>query len=105
MAEEFKELMQMMRSPVFSNSVRVGILLILLGVDRITFTDLLKSIDLSKSSLYSHLKVLQDNGMIIVKDVFTISRPRTMIQITPKGKIALQKYLELIEKYSKRDST
>jgi DNA-binding transcriptional ArsR family regulator len=103
MTEDFKEIVDFIRSPVFSSSARIGILLVLLGVDRITFTDLLKSVGMSKSSLYSHLKVLEENGLIIVKDVFTLTRPRTIIQITPKGKIMIEKYLDILEKYVKRN--
>ncbi|AWR95539.1 transcriptional regulator [Acidianus brierleyi] len=103
MPEEFKEIIDFIKSPVFSSSARIGILLVLLGVDKITFTDLLNSVEMSKSSLYSHLKVLEENEMIVIRDVFTLTRPRTIIQITPKGKAMVERYLQLLENYVKKN--
>ncbi|WP_054846129.1 transcriptional regulator [Sulfuracidifex tepidarius] len=97
MEDEFKDFMDLVKSPVFSSSARVGILLVLLGVDKITFTDLLRSVDIPKSSLYVHLKVLEENQVITIKDVITLTRPRTIIQITPKGKEMVERYFSLFE--------
>jgi DNA-binding transcriptional ArsR family regulator len=102
MTGELKEIIEIIKSPVFTSSVRIGILLILLGVDKITFTDLLKSLDIPKSSLYYHLKILEENELIIIRDVITITRPRTIIQITPKGKLIIEKYIELLGKIQKK---
>jgi len=66
-----------------------------IGVDKITFADLLKSLDIPKSSTYYHLKILKENELIIIRDVITNTRPRTIIQITPKGKLIIEKYIEL----------
>lgn len=96
----FKELRELLRTQVFSSSARVGILLALLGVRRVTFTDLLKATQLAKSSLYLHLKCLEDNGLIKVKDVLTPERPRTVIELTDQGSRAIERYLELLKDYS-----
>lgn len=77
-----RSIQEFIRSPIFSNSARVGILLYLMGVEKTTFTDLLKGTGIPKSSLYLHLKVLEDNEMIRMKETLFRGRARTVIQIT-----------------------
>jgi len=75
-----RNIQEFIRSPIFSSSARVGILLYLMGVEKTSFTDLLKGIGLPKSSLYLHLKVLEENGAISMRETLFRGRPRTVIQ-------------------------
>lgn len=98
MSDELKRLIDLLSTPAFSNSVRVGILLSLLYLDRITFTDLLKTLDLPKSTLFTHLQVLQDEGLILMKKGLTLDGPRTFIVLTDKGKELINQYLTLVKR-------
>ena len=97
-----RNIQEFIRSPIFSSSARVGILLYLMGVEKTSFTDLLKGIGLPKSSLYLHLKVLEENGAISMRETLFRGRPRTVIQITEEGKRMVNEYLNLLEGYVKR---
>ena len=57
-------LSQFTSAGALSSSVRVGIMLALLGVERITFTDLLLAVNVSKSSLNKSIKILADEGYV-----------------------------------------
>ena len=88
---------------VLSNSARVGILIALQGVERITFTDLLVSLKLSKSSLNRSVKILEDAGYVTVHTGFKAAgRPRTFIQITEGGKIAIGDHLETMKQVAEK---
>lgn len=83
---------------VLSNSARVGILIALQGVERITFTDLLLSMKLSKSSLYKSIGILEEAGYVTMSKGFKATgRPRNFIRITPEGKAAIKEYLETMQ--------
>ncbi|BBD73182.1 ArsR family transcriptional regulator [Sulfodiicoccus acidiphilus] len=96
MSEKLKELMELLSTPSFSSSARVGILLSLYYLGRVTFVDLLKATDLPKSSLFAHLQVLEDEGLILVKKSITLQGPRTIVVLTDKGKTAVLRYISLV---------
>ncbi|WP_156016021.1 transcriptional regulator [Sulfuracidifex metallicus] len=82
-----------------SNSARLGILLSLYVVRESTFADLLRITELPKSSLFSHIQVLQDAGLVAVKRRFTVSGPRTFIRITEKGTDKVKGYLDVMRDF------
>lgn len=80
---------------ILSSFTRVGIMLALLGVEQITFTDLMLVVEVSKSSLNYSVNALADAGYVTVRKGFkTAGGPRTFIQITDKGKEAMHMHLE-----------
>jgi len=80
---------------ILSNFTRAGIMLALLGVDRITFTDLMFVVKVSKSSLNHSMNALADAGYVIVRKGFKAAGgPRTFIEITDKGREAIRTHLE-----------
>lgn len=97
MSEELKKLMELLSSQAFSSSARIGILLALLYLGKMSFADLLRSLDLPKSSLYAHIQVLEDAGLISVRKVFTVDGPRTIIQLTDKGEEEVMLYISLVK--------
>ncbi|MCY0849687.1 transcriptional regulator [Sulfuracidifex metallicus] len=84
-----------------SNSARLGILLSLYVVRESTFADLLRIIEIPKSSLFSHLQVLQDAGLVTVKKKFTVSGPRTFVRITEKGTDKVKGYLDVMRDFER----
>ena len=82
-----------------SNSARVGILVVLLGPKKATFTDLRLAVKLPKSSLNMSLSILQEADYVKVSTVFTKSgRHRTIVQITVNGEKAIREYAEYMNR-------
>ncbi len=96
MGEDIKKLMELLKNPALSNSVRLGALISLYMVKRTTFASLQSSTGISKSSLYMHLQVLEEHGLIKVKKVLTALGPRTVIEITEKGEEVVKEYMDVI---------
>lgn len=65
---------------------------------KITFAELQRSTGISKSSLYMHLQVLEENCLIKLRKTFTMSGPRTVIEITDKGIEVIKRYMDIIRK-------
>ncbi|BDB98258.1 transcriptional regulator [Saccharolobus caldissimus] len=99
MNDDLKKLMELLKDQALSNSVRLGILLSLYVLGKTTFAELQKTFEIPKSSLYVHLQILKDNGLIDIKKVITLSGPRTVIEITDKGMEVVKKYLDVIKKF------
>jgi DNA-binding MarR family transcriptional regulator len=80
---------------VLSSFTRAGIMLALLGVEQITFTDLMFVVKVSKSSLNHSVNALASAGYVTVRKGFkTTGGPRTFIEITSNGKEAIRTHLE-----------
>ncbi|MFI5420173.1 MAG: transcriptional regulator [Nitrososphaerales archaeon] len=78
-----------------SSFTRVGIMLALLGVEKITFTDLMFAVKVSKSSLNHSVNALAGAGYVSVRKGFkTAGGPRTFIQITKEGDAAIRAHME-----------
>ncbi len=90
---------------LYSSGIRTGILIGLYGINKITFTELLVSTGLPKSSLYSHLKFLNEMKYVTVKTELTLRRPMTFIRITETGKEKVRNYFVIIEKYRRNKET
>lgn len=81
----------------FSVSTRVGIMTALLGSKRATFTELLLVVKTPKSSLNKNLGILEDSGFVKQRRGFLpATGPRTIVEITPKGEVAIKDHLELM---------
>lgn len=102
MSDDLKKLMDILSDPALNNSVRLGILLALYGLESINFSQLLKILNIPKSSLYTHLQVLEEGGYIKMSKKFTAVGPRTFIEITEKGKEVMRQYSMLVNKMSEK---
>lgn len=97
------ELSELASAGALSSSARVGIMLALLGVERVTFTDLLLVVKVSKSSLNKSVQILEDSGYVTVRKGFKATGPpRTFIQITEKGKTAIRSHLETMRRLTSK---
>jgi DNA-binding MarR family transcriptional regulator len=86
---------------VLSSFTRVGIMIALLGTERITFTDLMFVVGVSKSSLNYCVNALADTGYVTVRKGFKAAGgPRTFIQITDRGKVAILAHLETMKRFA-----
>lgn len=78
-----------------SSLTKIGIMLALLGVEQLTFTDLMFVVKVSKSSLNHSVNALEEARYVTIHKGFkTIGGPRTFIEITKQGKKAIRTHLE-----------
>jgi DNA-binding MarR family transcriptional regulator len=70
----------------------------LLGARKVTFTELLLAVRVPKSSLHRNLEVLEDHGFVKQSRGFlpSVSGPRSFVEITPKGEVAIRVHLETL---------
>ena len=67
---------------MFENRVRLGIMSVLMVNDHYDFTDLRETLGVTDGNLASHLKALEDNGLIKVNKQFLGKKPNTSYSIT-----------------------
>lgn len=65
--------------------------------DGLTFNELKDECELTFGNLSSHLKTLQEAGVVKVKKYFVDNRPRTTISLTDKGRERFIEYLQALE--------
>ncbi|MHA2296471.1 MAG: transcriptional regulator [Candidatus Hodarchaeales archaeon] len=77
---------------VVHSPVRLAILIFLLPLGEITFTTILKTLDLTGGNLASHLKKLEQANLVKVHKKFVDARPTTIVLLTDKGRTAVTEY-------------
>ena len=63
----------------------------------VDFNTLLQSMELTKGNLSTHMKKLEDGGLVKIDKRFIGRKPRTSYRCTKKGKKEVQNYLTTIE--------
>lgn len=88
---------ELVSSGPLSSTARVGIMVVLLGLKKATFSELMLTVRLPKSSLSTSLGILRASGLVrIQRQLLQASGPRSLIQITRKGEEAIIRYLRLM---------
>ena len=64
----------------------------------LTFGELKDALDLSDGNLSVHSQKLEEAGYVQCKKTFEGRKPRSEFRLTPKGRAALDKYLNHMEK-------
>ncbi len=77
---------------------RLGIMSILMASDEAEFNYLKEKLNLTDGNLSSHLSLLEKEKYINIKKKFVKKKPRTLCQITEKGRQAFKEYLDNLEK-------
>ena len=77
---------------------RLGIMSILMASEEAEFNYLKNRLKLTDGNLSSHLSLLEKEKFIRIKKKFIKKKPKTLCQITEKGKKAFEEYLENLEK-------
>lgn len=76
---------------------RLGIVSALAANDRQTFAELKAVLQTTDGNLSVHARRLEEAGYIKVTKGFAERKPRTEYRLTPKGRRALEMYLEQME--------
>ena len=70
----------------------------------VDFSALLDDLALTKGNLSTHMKKLEDQGLVKVEKKFVGRKPRTTYRCTAKGKKEVRNYLSTIETVLKTSS-
>jgi DNA-binding HxlR family transcriptional regulator len=82
---------------VFESRIRLGIMSILIVNETFDFNNLKETLDVTDGNLASHLKALEDKGMIRVNKKFIGRKPNTSYSVTAKGIADFQQHLKALE--------
>lgn len=77
---------------------RLGIMSILMASKQVEFNYLKDKLKLTDGNLSSHLSLLEKEKYIKIKKKFIKKKPKTLCQMTDKGRQAFEEYLENLEK-------
>ncbi len=79
------------------SKTRLGIISALMGGDKLDFTYLRNTLNLSDGNLSVQIRKLEEAGYIKVKKVFVERKPKTFCRITAKGQRAVRNLMIKLE--------
>ncbi|HEX2976060.1 MAG TPA: transcriptional regulator [Bacteroidales bacterium] len=82
---------------VFESRVRLGIMSVLMVNESFDFNSLKETLDVTDGNLASHLKALEEKGMIVVNKQFIGRKPNTTYSATENGKNEFRLHLKALE--------
>jgi len=82
---------------VFESRVRLGIMSVLMVNDTYDFNSLKETLDVTDGNLASHLKALEEKGMIKVSKQFIGRKPNTSYSATETGITGFRQHLKALE--------
>ena len=82
---------------IFESRIRLGIMSVLMVNDSFDFNSLKESLGVTDGNLASHLKTLEDNGLIEIRKQFIGRKPNTSYTITEKGMDLFKQHLNALE--------
>ncbi len=82
---------------VFESRVRLGIMSLLMVNESYDFNSLKETLDLTDGNLASHLKALEEKGLIRMMKSFIGRKPNTSYVITDEGSRLFRQHLYALE--------
>ena len=79
------------------SKTRLGIISALIGGDKLEFTYLRKTLDLSDGNLSVQIRKLEEASYIKVEKIFIDRKPKTFCKITKKGQKAVMNLISKLE--------
>ncbi len=86
---------------VFENRIRLGIMSVLMVNESFDFNSLKEYLDVTDGNLASHIKALEEKGLIETKKQFIGRKPNTRYSITQEGIHLFKQHLDALEKLIK----
>jgi len=80
----------------FESRIRLGIMSILMVNDSFDFNSLKESLDVTDGNLASHLKALEEKGLIKVEKQFIGRKPNTSYSVTVEGIHLFKQHLKAL---------
>jgi DNA-binding HxlR family transcriptional regulator len=87
---------------VFDSRVRLGIMSALMVNDAISFNELKELIQVTDGNLASHLKALEENGLLKVNKGFVGRKTNTTYSVTKVGERSFRQHLDALEQMIKQ---
>jgi len=81
----------------FESRVRLGIMSVLMVNDSFDFNSLKESLNVTDGNLASHLKALEEKGLIQTRKQFIGRKPNTSYSITGEGINQFKQHLKALE--------
>ena len=81
----------------FENRIRLGIMSALMVNDSYDFNNLKETLSVTDGNLASHLKVLEENGLIKVNKQFIGRKSNTSYSVTETGARLFRSHLKALE--------
>ena len=81
----------------FESRIRIGIMSILMVNDRVEFSVLKDTLELTDGNLASHISALEKLSFIEVTKQFIGKKPNTSYKVTDLGRQAFNKHLDALE--------
>jgi DNA-binding HxlR family transcriptional regulator len=82
---------------VFDNRIRLGIMSVLMVNDSYDFNGFKETLNVTDGNLASHLKALEEKGLIKVNKQFIGRKPNTTYFVTEQGISLFKKHLKALE--------
>ena len=76
---------------------RLGIMAMLAATSELSFTELRDSLNMTDGNLTTHVRTLQEEGLVSVAKSFQNNRPLTTCSLTAGGRKAFAEYIALLE--------
>ena len=92
----FKRLVEEL-DPLLHERGRLAIVSVLAAAHRLTFTELRDTLEMTDGNLSVHLQKLQEKGYVAIDKQFVGRRPQTTCRLTPAGRRAFARYLNVLE--------
>jgi DNA-binding HxlR family transcriptional regulator len=86
---------------VFESRIRLGIMSVLIVNETYDFNSLKEALNVTDGNLASHLKALEEKGMIRVNKQFIGRKPNTSYSATETGISEFRQHLKALEKLIK----
>lgn len=87
---------------VFDSRIRLGVMSALMVNDQVSFNELKELIQVTDGNLASHLKALEENGLIKVNKGFVGRKTNTTYAVTKAGEKAFRQHLDALEQMIKQ---
>ena len=81
----------------FESRIRLGIMSVLMANESYDFPGLKETLDVTDGNLASHLKALEEKGLIRVNKKFIGRKPNTSYSATEEGIIQFRQHLKSLE--------
>jgi DNA-binding HxlR family transcriptional regulator len=82
---------------LFESRIRLGIMSVLMVNDSYDFNNLKETLDVTDGNLASHLKSLEEHGLIKVTKQFQGRKPNTSYSVTEEGSKLFKLHLKALE--------